>query len=85
MCQHIDLVDPAFWGVLDIAQKRGGYSPPEISYQLIGQTGRVITELEVAWPESKSGIAINKPVGVDSWYLIGLKEALDFFPKPPQR
>ena len=81
----LDRADPAFRGVLDLAQKKGGYGPPEIGYKLIDQTGRVVEELEVAWPESKFGIAINNPKAVDGWYLIGLKEALDFFSKPPQR
>lgn len=80
-----DYVDSALWGVLDLAQKRGGYGPPEIGYKLTDEKGRVITELEVAWPESKFGVAINNSKAVDGWYLIGLKEALDFFSKPPQR
>ena len=80
-----DYVDSALWGVLDLAQKRGGYGPPEIGYKLTDEKGRVIAELEIAWPESKFGVAINNPKAVDGWYLIGLKEALDFFSKPPQR
>ena len=80
-----DYVDSALWGVLDLAQKRGGYGPPEIGYKLTDEKGRVIAELEIAWPESKFGVAINNSKAVDGWYLIGLKEALDFFSKPPQR
>jgi len=74
----LNLADPAFFGVLAHARNKG-CGPPEVGYELTDDRGKVIEELELAWPSTKFGIAIDKPENIDGWYLLGLKDAMDYF------
>ena len=73
-----ELADPSVHGILDHAQRKG-YSPPEVGYELTTAKGRVIAELELAWPHKKFGIFIDEPSENSGWQLLSLKDALVLF------
>lgn len=63
-----NLSDPAIHGELEI-MKKNGFDPPEVGYDLVNpNTGAVFAQLEVAWPASQQGIAIE-PLQVAGWTI----------------
>ncbi|WP_461534720.1 HNH endonuclease [Spongorhabdus nitratireducens] len=78
--QAIKYADTAVHGILDHARHRN-YSPPEVGYELTNDKGRVVAELELAWPDTRFGIYIDEPVEVDGWYLQSIEQAMEFFSK----
>lgn len=63
-----DLADPAIFGELELMKKKG-FDVPEVGYDLVDpRTGAVLTQLEVAWPDKKQGIAIE-PIQADGWKI----------------
>lgn len=53
------LADPAIQGALRLAQQ-AGKEPPELGHELVDGIGRVIAEIEAAWPRSRFGIVIDE-------------------------
>lgn len=56
--EALELADPAVHGELLILQQRG-YSTPEIGYEVVGNDGAVLAELEAAWPASRECLVID--------------------------
>ncbi|WBA83539.1 HNH endonuclease signature motif containing protein [Endozoicomonas sp. GU-1] len=75
-----ECADPAVHGFLDYARKKG-FAPPEVGYEITNLGGRIIAELELAWPETNYGIYIEKPEVPSSWNLHSLEEAMGFMSK----
>ena len=71
----IKYADPAVHGILSYAKKQG-YSPPEVGYEVTDKQGRVIVELELAWPDTKYGVFIGDPPTINEWQLHSILEAL---------
>lgn len=76
------LVDPPFQGLLRL-YKASGSGVPEVGYELLNDTGVVIAELEVAWPEARFAVVtessqsnILERLG---WKVETLEEALKSF------
>lgn len=49
-----------------------GYPPPVVGYDLLNNAGEVFVTLEVAWPDRRVGINLEK-ADVPGWnvYLVG--------------
>lgn len=66
-----DLSDMAVHGDMALLQKKG-YPPPVIGYDLLNNAGEVFVTLEVAWPDRRVGINLER-ADVPGWhvYLVG--------------
>jgi len=73
------LADPAAHGLLHILRRQGG-SPPVVGYEVQGSHGRVVAELELAWPGRRSGIALRKDdieaASAEGWRVQSIMDAL---------
>ncbi|QFT39834.1 HNH endonuclease [Vibrio coralliilyticus] len=76
--------DLSLQGVLDHCEK-GGYTAPEVSYQLTTNNHLAPVVMELAWPKRKLGVALSDPVEVEGWTILSLKEALIYFGKRSSR
>ncbi len=72
--------DPALFGIIEHCILKG-YTAPKVAYKLESKDKTVSTSLELAWPERRFGVVLNKPVAIDNWNILSLKQALDFFGK----
>lgn len=69
------LADPAIHGEMAIMRKNG-FDAPEVGYELLDpNTGSVIIQLEVAWPDQKRGIAIEA-VNILDWEVWAFGDVL---------
>lgn len=68
--EALELADPAVHGELLLLQKQG-YAPPEIGYEIVGDDGAVIAELEAAWHARKECLVVDS--GFDETILRGWK------------
>lgn len=66
-----DLSDMAVHGDMALLQKKG-YPPPVVGYDLLNKAGEVFVTLEVAWPDRRVGINLER-ADVPGWhvYLVG--------------
>lgn len=74
--QALRYADPAYRGVLGLAQA-AGWQPPEIQYPLDSNQ----LSLDIAWPEKRVGIALDLTGSFKSslsWKIIDLATALNF-------
>lgn len=66
----LQLADSALDGVLRKLQKKG-YQPPEIGYSITNNRGDVIAIADVAWPENKLAITIEKiDQAIPGWKIV---------------
>jgi hypothetical protein len=76
------LVDPPFQGVLRF-YKADGAVKPEIGYEIVDKTGRVIAEVEIAWPNAKLAVVADfgslKTLKALGWKVETLESALKKF------
>lgn len=83
-----DYVDPGLRGVLDMCQRQG-IAVPEIGWDITDQHGKVIANLEVAWPRSRVGIAIadqdRNAAQALGWQVWGMVEVMDDIDKLVRR
>jgi hypothetical protein len=80
--ETFELADSGVHGVLHIARSRR-WQAPEVGYEIQGPDGRIVTELEIAWPQRKVGVAIDQEAmeiacrhGWQAWSMI---EAIERF------
>lgn len=75
----IDMADKALDGLLQNYASKG-LAPPEVGYELADPSGEVVAELEVAWPQSKRGIAISESDLIAAkrlgWHVLTVGDAL---------
>lgn len=75
----IDMADKALDGLLRYYASKG-LTPPEVGYELTGPSEDVVAELEVAWPDSKRGIAVSEADLVAAkglgWHVLSVGDAL---------
>ena len=77
--QVFELADPAVHGVVHQARKNN-MPVPEVGYEIQAADGRVIVELELAWPRRREGVAIvveDIPVAAErGWNVKSVPEML---------
>lgn len=75
-----ELADPGMHGVLHMLKKKGK-AIPEIGYEIQQPDGRVVAELELAWPQRKLGVAISeaqlRAAREQGWQAWSMMEALE--------
>jgi hypothetical protein len=75
-----ELADPGVHGILHHCRRRR-MSPPEVGYELQASDGRIVAQLELAWPKRKAGVAISEAdlhVARDQgWRAWSMLEALE--------
>lgn len=66
-----DLSDMSVHGDMALLQKKG-YPPPVVGYDLLNNAGEVFVTLEVAWPDRRVGINLDR-ADIPGWnvYLVG--------------
>ncbi|WP_067587182.1 HNH endonuclease [Endozoicomonas ascidiicola] len=70
------LADSALNGVLRKLQRKG-YKPPEIGYPLVNDHGDIVAIADVAWPEKKLAITIEKSEqAIGSWKTVQAEDLL---------
>lgn len=73
------LADPGMHGVIDILT-RYQISLPEVGGDVQDQKGKVVAELELAWPHQKVGVAVDKEDAVAAtkcgWKVYSMRHAL---------
>jgi hypothetical protein len=74
----MEYADPAVKGALDLLRNKG-WPAPEIGYELSDSTGKVIGELEAAWPNHLVGVRLNSSWSATSpkWRCYSLAEILE--------
>jgi hypothetical protein len=73
----IALADLSVHGAL-LHAKQMGFEVPELGYQIIGPTGSVLAEVELAWPSRRLGVCISKTVECPGWRLISSIEFIEW-------
>jgi len=53
-----ELIDPPYEGLVRLYQKNNVIKP-EVGYEITDDRGRVVAEVELAWPDNKFAIAID--------------------------
>ncbi len=73
------LADPGMYGVIDLLEKHH-VSFPEVGEEIKNKKQEVVTELELAWPLKKIGIAIDKTAAITAskqgWKVYSMRHAL---------
>jgi len=69
------LADLSVHGALSDARNRG-MPCPEIGFEISGADGRVVAEIEVAWPDSRRGIFVGEKPNAPGWQLMEAAEYL---------
>lgn len=79
------LADPAVHGLL-YHYKAKNKRKPQVGYDLIGPDQAVVAQLELAWPNSKQGIAIDQDdlngALAAGWRVVSVGEALQLMNQP---
>lgn len=74
------LADPGVHGILYHYRSKG-WSPPEVGYEIHEPDGRIIRQLELAWPFERFGIAIaEEDIRIargQGWQVLSMREAAD--------
>ena len=74
------LADPGVHGILYHYRSKG-WSPPEVGYEIHEPDGRIIGQLELAWPFERFGIAIaEEDIRIargQGWQVLSMREAAD--------
>ncbi|CUB04180.1 HNH endonuclease [Marinomonas fungiae] len=74
-----DLADPGMHGVIDLLERYQVHLPA-VGEEVQNQGGRVIAELELAWPLKKVGVAVDKEDAVQAtkfgWKVYSMRHAL---------
>jgi hypothetical protein len=74
-----ELADPAVQGILHHCRARR-LAPPEVGYELRESDGRIVGQLELAWPSKKAGVAISEDdllvAREQGWRALPMLEAL---------
>lgn len=74
-----DLADPGMHGVIDLLERYKVHMP-EVGEELQNQGGRVVAELELAWPIKKVGVAVDKEDAIAAtklgWKVYSMRHAL---------
>jgi hypothetical protein len=74
-----ELADPGMHGVIDLLERYQVHFP-EVGEELQDERGRVVAELELAWPIKKVGIAVDKDDAVAAtklgWKVYSMRHAL---------
>jgi hypothetical protein len=74
-----DLADPGMHGVINLLEKYK-VSLPEVGEEIQNNSHEVVTELELAWPLKKVGVAIDKAsaivAGKEGWKVFSMRLAL---------
>ena len=74
-----ELADPGMHGVIDLLERYQVHFP-EVGEELQDERGRVVAELELAWPLRKVGIAVDKADAVAAtklgWKVYSMRHAL---------
>lgn len=65
----LKLADLSVHGAISHARHKG-FDPPEIGYEFAGSDGRVIAEVEAAWPARKIAICIADKPGIPGWTML---------------
>ncbi len=75
-----DLADPGLHGILHHYQAKN-WRPPDIGYPIEQADGRVVGQIELAWPFEKFGVAIAEndlqAAQAQGWNVLSLREATD--------
>lgn len=74
-----ELADPGMHGVIDLLERYQVHLP-EVGEELQDDRGRVVAELELAWPLRKVGVAVDKGDAVSAmrlgWKVYSMRHAL---------
>lgn len=74
-----ELADPGMHGVIDLLERYQVHFP-EVGEELQDEQGRVVAELELAWPIRKVGVAVDKDDAVAAtklgWKVYSMRHAL---------
>lgn len=78
--EAFELSDPAVHGVL-FHMKNLSYQPPEIGYEFLDRRGKVVGELELAWPGLRLAVVVTPETGAEArklrWQVLSVAEALE--------
>ena len=73
------LADPGMHGVIDLLEQRQ-VSFPEVGEEITNNKQEVVTELELAWPLKKVGVAVDKESAIEAhkqgWKVYSMRLAL---------
>lgn len=74
-----DLADPGMHGLINLLEQYH-VSIPEVGEEIVNNKQEVITELELAWPLKKVGVAVDKGAAIDAtkqgWKVYSMRHAL---------
>ena len=81
----LEIVDPAVDGVVRLCQNRG-LPVPEVGYELNGEDGAVLGEVELAWPDRRLAVVLSpkdkamaEGQGWKVWQMIEVLDGADRF------
>ncbi|MNM71689.1 hypothetical protein D3C81_833600 [compost metagenome] len=72
----MELADLAFHGALLHARQKG-FGMPLIGYQLLDNTGAVVADVEVAWPNQRIAIYVSETPQIPNWTLLNPVEFIE--------
>jgi len=78
----LDLADPGLHGVVDLLERSNVYLP-EVGFEIQNKQKEVVAQLELAWPNVKIGVSIDKVNAVtahkEGWKVYSMRHALTQF------
>ena len=77
-----NLADPGMYGVIDMLEKNQ-LPLPEVGFEIFNKQREIVSELELAWPLKKVGVAVNKESAIvasrEGWKVFSMRHALSRF------